>query len=235
MRRQISIRLKIRSQTIRSAIKTYNKAASELSPPRSRIEPSSVLDMAFLSQFDLLRYSQHNHDIRSKPWADPATRVLTDKYFELKRANEEILRLNLEWRRVHTWLLDEEKLFLRSVKCLSLSGNQLLSDMVHMRWKEVQHTHRVIWRWLYRAQSLPFFSADLSHGNALRKERVNEDLLDALLLAGDEEMEEINDNQLSDGDDDEDYNINDMVSQPGCLGEQSVFDSFVDSVGRMCV
>ena len=104
MRVQIARHLKTRSQTIRSAITTYNKAAAALSPPREGIKYLQLLDMAFVSQFDLLRHSRPGHDIRNEPWANPATRVLMDKYFELCRAKEEIQRLNCEWNRVRMWL-----------------------------------------------------------------------------------------------------------------------------------
>ena len=111
MRRQISNHLQNRAKTIRSAIQTYNRAAAALSPPLEAVKFANLFDVVYLAQFDLLRFSRPGNDIRQEPWADPATRVLTDKYFELVRAKEEIIRLNLEWRRVRTWLLDEKRLY----------------------------------------------------------------------------------------------------------------------------
>src|ERR1700748_3539041 len=121
MRVQISRHLKARSQTIRQAVNTYNRTAAELQPPKEQIKYADVLDMAFLAQFDFLRHSREGHDVRGEPWAEPATRVLMDKYFELIRAKEEIVRLDIEWNRTRTWLNDERQLFLKAIKALELS------------------------------------------------------------------------------------------------------------------
>jgi hypothetical protein len=176
MRVQIAKHLKTRSRTIRSALDTYNKAAKALNPPRQTIKHSELMDMAFLSQFDLLCYSRRGADLRGKPWADPATRILTDKYFELLRAKEEIVRLNIEWRRMKTWLVDERALYIRAIKSLRASGDHLLADTVQQRWKEVQGMHQVISHWLERTQELSKFSGDSSRGCAVNPEKVNPEL-----------------------------------------------------------
>ncbi|KAJ7358217.1 hypothetical protein DFH08DRAFT_687480, partial [Mycena albidolilacea] len=45
-------------------------------------------------------------------WADPAARQLLDSYHKLKRAKEEIQRLDIEIRRVVTYMKDEREFFL---------------------------------------------------------------------------------------------------------------------------
>lgn len=99
----IAKHLKARSEAIRTAVNSFNKAARELSPPREPININTVLSYAFLSEFDLLRETRQ--DIReTKAWARPAIRTLVDKWYRLKHAKEEIKRLNVEIRRVRDWM-----------------------------------------------------------------------------------------------------------------------------------
>jgi len=244
MREQISSHLRTRCAAIRAAIKTYNKASSDLQPQREKLDASSVLDMAFLAQFDLLRFSRPGQDIRDKPWADPGTRVLTDKYFELQRAKEEIQRLNVEWRRVRAWLMDEEKLFLRSIKCLKGTGDNLLAGILQQRWDEVRQIHRVTWHWLFKAQSLPFFSASITPAVAISKEQINQELSDTALLR-DEESHDQNSNLNGSlngignsagiaQERDEDIGPDRTSHQPGCFDESREFDALLESLGSIC-
>ena len=85
-------------------------AASLLSPPCPNLSWNDVVEYAFLVDFDLLHES--HQDVRDRPWSKPAFRVLIDKYFKLERAQEEIQRLNIEIRRVITYIRDEDT-FLR--------------------------------------------------------------------------------------------------------------------------
>jgi hypothetical protein len=67
------------------------------------------VEYAFLADFDLLRDSRQ--DVRDRPWTMPACRVVIDHYFKLERAREEIQRLNVEIRRVVTYIRDEDNFF----------------------------------------------------------------------------------------------------------------------------
>jgi hypothetical protein len=69
-----------------------------------------VVEYAFLADFDLLRDARQ--DISDRPWATPAGRLAMDLYFKIERAREEITRLNVEIRRVATYIRDEDH-FLR--------------------------------------------------------------------------------------------------------------------------
>ncbi|KAF8332131.1 hypothetical protein F5887DRAFT_845973, partial [Amanita rubescens] len=60
----------------------------------------------FLADFDILRCARQ--DIREKPWANPTNWILRDQFFKLHRAREEIKRLDIEIRRVITYIQDEE-------------------------------------------------------------------------------------------------------------------------------
>ena len=64
------------------------------------------MEYAFLSDFDLLRDA--HQDIHRKPWATPAARLAIDQAFKLECAGEELARLNIEIRRLATYIQDED-------------------------------------------------------------------------------------------------------------------------------
>lgn len=77
-----------------------------------------VVEYAFLADFDLLRDTRQ--DIRSRPWATPAARLMMDNFFKVLRAEEEIVRLNVEIPRLATYIRDE-------AAYLSLKERELIS------------------------------------------------------------------------------------------------------------
>ncbi|KAF7967190.1 hypothetical protein HWV62_35588, partial [Athelia sp. TMB] len=99
--------LQSRSSAIRTALDKYNAAARALSPPRRQLKWDKVVEYAFLADFDLLRDTRQ--DISTRPWVTPAGRLAMDHHFKILRACEEILRLNVEIRRVATYLVDEDR------------------------------------------------------------------------------------------------------------------------------
>jgi hypothetical protein len=76
-----------------------------MSPPRPTLDWDVVVDYSYLSQFELLRDCRE--DVRQRPWAVPAARLVAQSYLKARRAEEEIARLNIEVRRLYTWLRDE--------------------------------------------------------------------------------------------------------------------------------
>ncbi|KAF8545936.1 hypothetical protein OG21DRAFT_1371354, partial [Imleria badia] len=104
---QISKGLQRRSAAIHKAIQWYNTSATALIPPRPVISWKDVVKYTFLGEFDILRQSDTN--VRDRKWAKPAVREATTKIFKLNRAKEEIVRLEVEIRRLHTAIHDEEK------------------------------------------------------------------------------------------------------------------------------
>jgi hypothetical protein len=130
MRKHISKALQSRSQAIRSALDRYNSAARLLPIPRRQLDWKEVVEYAFLADFDLLRDARQ--DISDHPWASPAGRHAMDLYYKIARAQEEIARLNLEIRRVATYLRDEDH-FLRfsETKALETSAALALHIKLH--------------------------------------------------------------------------------------------------------
>ncbi|KAJ7853198.1 hypothetical protein B0H13DRAFT_1643142 [Mycena leptocephala] len=105
LRKHIAKALQTRSRTIRAALDRYNAAAAALDPPRRTLSWSEVIDFTFLADFDILRDPEGNAALR--PWATPGARELMDTHFKIERAKEEIHRLNIEIRRLVTYIQDE--------------------------------------------------------------------------------------------------------------------------------
>ncbi|KAI5990753.1 hypothetical protein EDD15DRAFT_2169952 [Pisolithus albus] len=108
LRKHIAKALKARSAAIRTALDRFNTAARACSPPRPQLTFEEVVEYTFLADFDLLRNATRE-DISQRPWASPAARAAMDQYFKVCRAEEEIKRLNVEIRRIITYLRDEDR------------------------------------------------------------------------------------------------------------------------------
>ena len=142
MRKHIANALKARSRAIRTALDRYNAAAAALVPPRQLLDWEQVVEYAFLSDFDLLRDTRQ--DIRSRPWATPAARLAIDQAFKLRRAKEEINRLNIEIRRFATYLRDEDAYLRLKESTITLSNPTLANQIAIHRMERgrfnVYHT-----------------------------------------------------------------------------------------------
>ncbi|KAK7063342.1 hypothetical protein R3P38DRAFT_2756286 [Favolaschia claudopus] len=112
IRTHIAKAMQVRSKAVRSAVSRYNRAAAALTPPGRSLKEEDIIEHGFLAEFDILR------DIRghivSHAWATPAARTLLDSYHKLKRAKEEIQRLNIEIKRFVTYMDDEKELLLKT-------------------------------------------------------------------------------------------------------------------------
>ncbi|KAJ6507655.1 hypothetical protein DFH09DRAFT_942809 [Mycena vulgaris] len=123
LRKHIAKALQVRSKIIRRALTRYNAAAAALTPRRRSLTWAEVIDYAFLSDFDILRDPNGNTALR--PWADPAARHLMDCFFKIERAREEITRLNIEIRRLVTYIRDEKEVLLKKESEVKLTDPHL--------------------------------------------------------------------------------------------------------------
>ena len=126
------------------------------------------MEYAFLADFDLLRDSRQ--DVRDRPWTNPACRVVIDHYYKLERTREEIQRLNVEIRRVVTYIWDEDK-FLRSKEADIMLENPGLARQVKIHRLErgrfnAQHMDR-----FRKLASLPGFTGSIIPGASTELER----------------------------------------------------------------
>ena len=161
LRKHIAKALQTRSQAIRSALDTYNAAAHALTPPRQQLEWKEVIEYAFLADFDLLRDARQ--DISHRPWATPAGRLAMDLHFKISRAREEIDRLDVEVRRVATYLRDED-CYLRYMEDKVRTSNARIAHQIrlHQLLRRRFHSHHK--RRLREIARLPGFSGDIRPG-----------------------------------------------------------------------
>ncbi len=111
MRKHIGKALQSHSQTIQMALERYNNAAHALDPPHPGLQWEQVIDYAFLSNFDLLQdpgTREGVQEMSKKVWATLAGQATMDRYFKIKRVEEEINCLNIEIPHLGTYMEDEE-------------------------------------------------------------------------------------------------------------------------------
>lgn len=82
----------------------------KLDPPKPTVDWERVSHYNFLEDFHLLRDTRNS--VMDKPWTRPAIRETMKQARRIERAQEEIERCNVEARRLHTSIRDEEAHFL---------------------------------------------------------------------------------------------------------------------------
>jgi hypothetical protein len=115
-RDKIAKALHSRGDAIRTALESYKTAAAAMNPPRPALTWKDIVNMATLGDFDLLRDT--NRSILKQSWTDPEVREVMTLHFRLKRAREEVHRLNVEIRRQCTYMQDEFLLYTSTIKRL---------------------------------------------------------------------------------------------------------------------
>jgi len=145
--------MKSRSNTIRSAIASYNAFARRLGRPT--LDFKKTMEYSFIAEFDLLRIGRT--DIRAEPWSNPHNRALRDSYFRVIRAREEIKRLHLEMDRMHAWMRQERSDHETAVTELKETEPDLASELVTV-YAEQLRVHHVIRYWLAKCQDLDGFA-----------------------------------------------------------------------------
>jgi hypothetical protein len=131
-------------------------------PPRPLLSWESVIAAVNLADFDLLRSTRQ--DIRKLEWAQPANREGMLMYFKIKRAKEEIIRLNVEIRRLLTFLYDDYVDHYRAVRA-NLMTDTTLAFEVSTRSQYRNKIHEEIVKRLLKTSQLPGFTGSLFHGD----------------------------------------------------------------------
>ncbi|KAF7320496.1 hypothetical protein HMN09_00133100 [Mycena chlorophos] len=131
LRGQIQNAIRRRTKTIDTRRVTLNKCAAALGRPL--LSEQDVANENFVAELALLRPSRVN--IADQPWAKPggAARIAMDLDFKLKRADEEITRLQIEIKRFCTWMADESKFLENYEDYLRRSGNPSLAFHVRLQ------------------------------------------------------------------------------------------------------
>ncbi|KAJ6458478.1 hypothetical protein C8R45DRAFT_1110006 [Mycena sanguinolenta] len=159
--------LKTRADAIHRALNEYNAAAATLNPPRNQLVWAEVVQTVSLAQFDLLRDTRT--DIRSLPWTQPARREAALLYFGIKRAKEEIRRLNVEITRLITFGIDEHVDFYNAIANNMLEDPHLARELSE-QWKYQSRITEAIVERFVKTSHLPGFSGSLFPGRRLDRD-----------------------------------------------------------------
>lgn len=160
--------MKTRSEAIKTALRQYNEAGACLNPPQAHLTWSSVLNAATIADFDLLRDTRT--DIRSLPWAEPSRREAMGYYFGMKRAREEIVRLNVEINRLLTFMVDSHVDYYRAVQA-NIVQNPSLAHILSLEWQHQDRIHESIMQRLAETSKLPGFTGTLSFGVRVNRDK----------------------------------------------------------------
>ncbi|KAJ7853298.1 hypothetical protein B0H14DRAFT_2354415, partial [Mycena olivaceomarginata] len=161
LRDKISKALKARSEAIRRALLVYNQAAAQLTPPRERLTFAQVIQTTSLAEFDILRDTRQ--DIRLLPWTQPARREAMVLHYGIKRAKEEVRRLNVEIKRLLTFLIDEHVDYYRAISA-NLIVNPPLATELQKRWRHACRVSGSICRRIALTSRLVGFSGSIFPG-----------------------------------------------------------------------
>lgn len=172
LRDKIGKALKTRADAIKRALNEYNEAATSLNPPRERLSWEKVIAAVTLADLDALRDTRT--DIRTLPWAQPARREAANLYFGIKRAEEEIVRLNVEIRRLITFMIDEHTDFYRAIGS-NIILNPHLAYELSSRYQYRSKLHAVIARRLVLTSKLKGFTGTLLPGTREGREPLKDD------------------------------------------------------------
>ncbi|KAG1767336.1 hypothetical protein EV702DRAFT_980110, partial [Suillus placidus] len=156
MHKYISKAITRRSAAIRSALEKYNALAPIQHPPRPVLDYSEVVGYVSLGEFSLLKYSCY--DVLTKPWTVPENRDMATKYFKVTRAHEEILRLNVEIRRLALWI-DHDDNKIHSAIILMTKDPLLAAELkdVYAKHHRTNNIHR---QCLHKIYQLPCFTGE---------------------------------------------------------------------------
>jgi hypothetical protein len=169
LRKHIAKALQARSKAVKTAITKYNEAAVAMRPPKLTLTWEEVVEYAFLADFDLLR--EGREDIRGELWAQPAGRAAMDQHYKLLRADEEIERLNVEIRRLVTYMVDEQEFFNREEERLRAEGEEALAHQVRVLRGEHGRFTGVHMSRLVKLSKEPGFTGSLTPGVSVSRER----------------------------------------------------------------
>lgn len=109
-----------------------------MNPPAEILDIQKIMELTFVAEFDLLRQSYGDTEILQKPWMSPANRLVCNRLFKVVRAEEELDRLNLEMRRLRTWLLADAKAYEDAINGLSTRHETIFAAEVREQYNRRQ-------------------------------------------------------------------------------------------------
>ncbi|KAF8814021.1 hypothetical protein BYT27DRAFT_7071949, partial [Phlegmacium glaucopus] len=158
----LSKSLRTRSRAIRNATAAYNKAARELDPPRPELDWSKLSRYNYIEEFNLLKDCRT--DIRTTPWAEPVIREAMKQRLRVKRANEEVIRCNIELRRLYTYIHGEKQAFEAVLQKLSNASDPIFFCVQEHSIRRLRINDHLLEQ-IYQCFNLPGFSGDRTLGH----------------------------------------------------------------------
>ncbi|KAJ6451575.1 hypothetical protein C8R45DRAFT_1124599 [Mycena sanguinolenta] len=157
LRKHIAKALQARSKALKAAI------------IQEHLEWEEVMESAFLADFDLLQDARQ--DIRQELWALPAGRAAMEQHFKILHVKEEVERLNVEIRRVITYICDEESFLTREEGALREEGEVGLAHQVGLLQMERAHFTAVHLARFTKLSKTAGFTGCLSPGQSVSREQ----------------------------------------------------------------
>jgi hypothetical protein len=128
---------------------------------------STVLKAATVADFDLLRDTRT--DIRRLPWTEPSRREATTYYFGIKRAREEIVRLNVEITRLLTFMFDTHVDYHHAIQRY-ITEDPPLAFSLTQQWLYEDRINESVVRKLVQTSQLRGFTGNLTIGSRIGRD-----------------------------------------------------------------
>jgi len=165
---KIANALRARASAVRTALQQYNVFAGKLG--RSKLTWIDITTLISNAEFDLLRDPSNHADNDDRPWTKPARRSAAVLHLEIRRAREEIVRLNVETTRLWTFMADEHVDFTSAISATK-SSSPLFAHTIERRALYRAQVHSDMASRLRDLAKLPGFSGSLSVGHAVHRSR----------------------------------------------------------------
>ncbi|KAG8725372.1 hypothetical protein FRC09_001176 [Ceratobasidium sp. 395] len=162
LRRQMVTATKNRSRAIRTTVTRVNTLAQELGLEQAPIVIEDVLKHQFLAEFDFLQIC--NEDVRKEKWARQPMRDAVEARLRIRRAKEELTRVEIEARRLATFIVDEAEQLTTFADQLERDGQALSARRVRLYAKQRASLHFHNRIWLKKLFAHPDFDGDDSLG-----------------------------------------------------------------------
>ncbi|KAF8336202.1 hypothetical protein F5887DRAFT_1247567 [Amanita rubescens] len=189
LRTKIGEGLKNRAGAVCTALQAYNTTASQLNPPREPLTWASVMRMADLAEFDLLKDTRQRTN--DKPWAKHDVREAIRLHLKIKRAREEIDRLNVEIKRLITFMRDEYENYQIAMKSGDDTVDLLLRSELVERSQYCDKISQQLVKRLIQLSKLSGFSGTLQVGQHTTRSIRGETLIQPPWLSSNGTLQEI--------------------------------------------
>lgn len=139
----------------------YNDAACELIPPRPTVDWTAVTKYNFIQEFALL--ADTRQDSRDKPWTKPEARQALRLHRRIKQSRTELIRCNVQVRRMHTSIHDEDISFDKVLKELQAKLDPIRGAVEHFITYR-RRMNMVALKWVYWIHRIEGFSGSKTVG-----------------------------------------------------------------------